>query len=164
MQVYSGVGGLFWIVIASWWGRAPVLFWSTLLGTICMAASAAAPSFAVWYGFRVLTGFTLTAMQVVGLACLHDLFYVHEHARKIGIWVSAFILVPYLGPFLVNFMISGTSEWRGVIWMCFGVGAADLFAVVLVEDDMFYERSVPVERQPVRGKTVRAMLEKLMGV
>jgi MFS family permease len=86
------------------------MFWSTLSGTFFTLACAVAPNFPVFYGFRAMMGFTLTAYQVVGLAVVKDMFFFHEQARKIGIWVALFILSPYLGPFFSNFIIAGTGK------------------------------------------------------
>jgi MFS family permease len=130
-----GIGGLFWIVASTWWGRAPVMFWSTLAGVFFTLACAVTDSFSVYYGFRAMMGFTLTAYQVVGLACVKDMFYFHEHARKIGIWVAIFILSPYLGPLFANFIIAGTGDWRITMWLCFAVGCLDLIGILLICDE-----------------------------
>ncbi|OCL04421.1 MFS general substrate transporter [Glonium stellatum] len=157
-----GIGGLFWIVVSSWWGRAPVMFWSTLSGTLFTLACAVTKSFPVFYGFRALMGLTLTAYQVVGLACVKDMFFFHEHARKIGIWVALFILSPYLGPFLGNFIISGTGNWRAVMWLVFALGCADLILILLICDETYYERSIPQDKQPLREPSSRIL--RVLGI
>jgi MFS family permease len=160
----SGIGGLFWIIVSSWWGRAPVMFWSTLTGTFFTLACAVTDSFPVFYGFRALMGLTLTAYQVVGLACVKDMFFFHEHARKIGIWVALFILSPYLGPFFGNFIIAGTGDWRVVMWLVFALCCADLVLIVAVCDESYYERGIPVEEQPARPQTFAARMSRVVGI
>ena len=162
--VMLGIGGLFWIVISSWWGRAPVMFWSTLTGTFFTLACCLTDSFPAFYGFRALMGFTLTAYQVVGLACVKDMFFFHEHARKIGIWVAIFILSPYLGPCLGNFITFGLGEWRPVMWLVFALCCADMVFIVLCCDESYYERSVPMDQQPQRPQTFAARMSRVVGI
>ena len=135
----------------SYWGRAPVMFWSVLAGTLFTLACTVTHNFLVFYGFRAMMGLTLTAYQAVGLSCIKDMFFFHEHARKIGIWVALFVLSPYLGPLLGNFIISGTNEWRPVFWMAFGTCCLDLVLIVVFLDETFYNREIPKEAQPDRG-------------
>jgi MFS family permease len=150
--------------MASFWGRAPVMFWSTLAGTLFTLACAVATSFPVYYGFRAMMGFTLTAYQVVGLACVKDIFYFHEHARKIGIWVAIFILSPYLGPFLANFIVAGTGNWRAVFWLVFGICCLDLVLILLICDETYYERTIPIDQQPPRPQTFLGRLSRVIGI
>ncbi|KAF2205365.1 MFS general substrate transporter [Delitschia confertaspora ATCC 74209] len=158
-----GIGGLLWIPLASCWGRAPILFWSTLTGTFFTLACALAPNFDTYYSFRALMGLTLTAFQVVGLSCVKDMFYFHEHARKIGLWVALFILSPYLGPCLGNFIISGTGDWRPVMWLVFALDCAVMVFIVLVSDETYYERNIAPEQQPARLKTFMGRISRLVG-
>lgn len=71
--VFLGVGGLLWIPPIYFWGRAPVLLWSTVLGAIFTLVCALAPNFSIFYGFRALMGLTLTSGQVIGLAFVKDM-------------------------------------------------------------------------------------------
>lgn len=57
-------------------------------------------SFTAYYVLRPLTSVFLTAGQTIGLTFVKDMYFFHEHARKIGIWVCIFLASPYFGPFL----------------------------------------------------------------
>jgi predicted MFS family arabinose efflux permease len=140
------------------------MFWSTLSGTLFTLACAVTNSFSVFYAFRALMGLTLTAYQVVGLACVKDMFYFHEHARKIGIWVALFILSPYLGPFFANFMIAGLGEWRPAMWLVFAMGSVAMVLIILICDETYYERSIPTAQQPPRPATFSGRLSRIVGI
>ena len=71
--VFLGIGGVLWIPVIYFWGRAPALLWSTVLGTIFTLVCALAPDFSVFYGFRAPMGVTLTAGQTIGLAFIKDM-------------------------------------------------------------------------------------------
>ncbi|GAB7348120.1 hypothetical protein MBLNU459_g6138t1 [Dothideomycetes sp. NU459] len=158
--IMLGVGGLLYIPLIYTWGRAPVLFWTTLCGTLFTLACCLAHSFPVFYGFRALMGVSLTACQTIGLSFIKDMFFFHEHARKIGVWAAMFLLAPYFAPLLGNFIIGGTGEWRPVFWMVFGVCCLDLVLIVLFADETWYRRDLEREKQPARGNR----LMRLVGV
>ena len=154
----SGIGGLIVIPISSWWGRAPLLFWTTIAGTLFTLACTVTDNFTVFYAFRAFMGLTLTAFQVIGLACVKDMFFFHEHARKIGIWVALFIISPYMSPLFGNFILAGTGDWRIVFWMVFGICCVDLVFILAFADETWYNRAIPVAQQPDRGSRLMRVL------
>ena len=84
---------------------------------------------------KALQGLVLTAGQTAGLAFIQDMFFFHEHARKIGIWTAVFLTSPYCGPLFANFIIAGTGMWRNVYWLVFGLGCLNLILVFLFLDE-----------------------------
>ncbi|KAI9695510.1 MAG: hypothetical protein M1836_006427 [Candelina mexicana] len=146
-----GLFGLLWITFVSFWGRAPVMFWSILTGAFFTLGCALATNFNTYYAMRALMGASLTAYQAVGLCVIKDMFFYHEHARKIGIWIASFVLSPYLGPMLGNFIIAGTGDWRAVFWLIFGTCALDIILIVLFVDESWYNRTLALDEQPQRG-------------
>ena len=162
---FLGIGGIFWAVVSSCWGRLPVMFWATLLGAVCVLVSAVTTSFQVYYAFRTLTGFFLVSYQIVGLASVKDMFFFHEHARKIGIWVVFFIVSPYLSPLFAYFILGGTGgnspiggDWRAVLWLVFAIVCLDLVLIVVFADETFYNRAISPEAQPSRGSRIMRLL------
>ena len=137
-----------------------MLFWVVLSGTLFTLGCTLAPSFSTYYGLKAMQGFTLTAGQTIGLAFIQDMFYFHEHAKKIGIWTSLFLASPYCGPLFGNFIISGTGSWKNVFWMVFGLGCFDLILIGLFVDESWYRRDIPQDKQPARGNR----LLRLIGV
>jgi hypothetical protein len=115
-------------------------------------------SFTTFYGLRALMGFTLTACQTIGLAFIKDLFFFHEHARKIGLWAALFLVAPYCGPLFGNFIIAGTGEWRYAFWLVFAVCCVDLVLIVLFADETWYNRNISPAQQPARGKRIMRIL------
>ncbi|KAI9840564.1 MAG: hypothetical protein M1837_001544 [Sclerophora amabilis] len=149
--IMLGIGGVFWIPFVYFWGRAPVLFWTVFTGAFFTLGAELAPNFQVFYGMRALQGFTQTAAQSIGLAFIKDMFFFHEHARKIGIWVALFIVSPYMAPLLGNFILAGTGQWRYVFWMVFGGCVFNIIIIFIFVDETWYDRDRPIERQPPRG-------------
>jgi MFS family permease len=121
---------------------------------------AVAPNFTTFYALRALMGLFLTSGQVIGLSFIKDMFFFHQHARKIGIWATLFVLAPYLAPLFGNFIIAGTGDWRLIFWVVFAICMVDLTLIVLFADESWYRRDIPISDQPDRG--VRLM--RLVGI
>lgn len=75
-------------------------------------------------------------MVVLTSACR---FFFHEHARKIGIWAWAFVISPYLGPFL-SAIISNFKPWRTSFWIDFLIVGLALTFVTFLGDETLYDR------------------------
>ncbi|KAF2457508.1 major facilitator superfamily domain-containing protein [Lineolata rhizophorae] len=153
-----GIGGLLWIPLFASWGRGPVLFWTQVSGSLFTLGCAVTDDFDTFYGLRAMMGLTLTVCQVLGLSYIKDMFYFHEHARKIGIWAAMFLLSPYCGPLFGNFIIDGTGDWRPVFWLVFAVCIADLVLIVLFADECWYRRDIPMAEQPARGNRITRLV------
>ncbi|KAH7061955.1 major facilitator superfamily domain-containing protein [Paraphoma chrysanthemicola] len=144
-----GIGGLLWIPLISFFGRAPVLFWTCLCGTLLTLGAALSTDFSTHYAMRSVMGFFLTAPQTISIACIKDIFFFHEHARKIGLWASMYIASPYMGPLFANFIVDATGDWRIVFWLCTAVCGLQLVLILLFLDESYYNRTVA--SQPARG-------------
>ena len=154
----SCLGGVFFILFISTFGRAPVLFWTVFLGTTFTLGTALTKSFNGYYALRAMQGLTLTTGQTIGLAFIQDIFFFHQHARMIGIWTAAFIGGPYFGPMFGYFIIGGTGDWRYAYWMLFGYCCLQLLLMILVLDEPFYRRDITTTNQPSRGNRLSRIL------
>lgn len=91
-----GAGGIFVIIVSTYLGRAPVLFWFTIAAVCTAAWCAAATTFESFMAARILNGFFSTVGQAVshflndhlyrllmnqqgGLMFINDMFFFHEH-------------------------------------------------------------------------------------
>lgn len=158
LTLSRGIGGVFWIPLISVCGRAPVLFYATLVGTLFTLGCILAPSFSAFYGLRAIQGFFFTALQTIGLAFIQDIFFFHEHAKKIGIWTSCFLISPYFGPLLANFIVWGTNSWRAPYWMVFALGCLVMVLIILFIDEPWYRRDILLENQPIKGRRIFRVL------
>jgi len=152
-----GIGGVFWIPVIHYWGRAPTFFWTQVIGTFMTLGCAVTPSFAGYYAFRGLQTFFLTSGQTMGLTVIKDMFFFHELARKIGLYVLIFYASPYLGPQFAGWMINDLHTWRPIFWMSFAWGAMVIVLTLLFFDETYYIRENPYPRPPYSHK--RRILE-----
>ncbi|KAK4549112.1 hypothetical protein LTR36_007568 [Oleoguttula mirabilis] len=143
----SGASGLVVVALSNYFGRAPVLFWMRLIVLGAVIWYADAKSYHSFLGARIVVGFFVGVGQTGGLMWIKDMFFLHELPRKINIW-SAFIIVsPYLGPFMASFVI-WRLNWRWVYWIYAILNYAGFFLILLFVDETFYDRSVPLDKQP----------------
>ncbi|KAK2795185.1 hypothetical protein FQN52_006111 [Onygenales sp. PD_12] len=145
-----GAGGVVVVALAAYFGRYPVFFWFTVLATATAAWCAAAVTFESFMAARILNGFFSTVAQGGGLMFIKDMFFFHEHARKINVWSSFIIVSPYLGPLLTAFIIN-TQKWQWAFGVYSIMTGLCLFLLVFFVDETYYDRKLPESQQPARG-------------
>ncbi|KAF4999954.1 hypothetical protein FDECE_11356 [Fusarium decemcellulare] len=158
-----GVGGLIWVPLTSFIGRAPTLFWSTFFGLVFSIITAVSPNFTTFYAMRAMSGLFLTSGQTIAVAFIKDTFFFHERARKIGLWALWYITSPYWGPLLSNFVVGGTHKWQDVFWLGVGVVVIDLILIIAFLDETWYNRDVPTPEQPSRGQGFGSRMLRVTG-
>jgi len=90
---------------------------------------------------------------------IKDIFFFHEHPRKINIWAAFVILSPYFGPLFTAFLLNVT-KWNWGFWLLTIMTGVCLVCITLFVDETFYNRRIPAAEQPVR----RARWRRLIGI
>ena len=160
--VMCGVSGLLWMPLLNSWGRIPVLFWSTFLGVMFSLGACLAPNYTTYYAMRALQGVTQSTGQTIGLAFVKDMFFFHEHARKIGIWYSIFISSPFYSPLLGNFLVGKLGTWQPIFWLVFACATYLLLMITIFGDETYYNRSITPELQRSRPQKERML--RVLGI
>jgi MFS family permease len=143
-----GVGGLVAVPFTQRFGRIPVLWWAMFMSLWMTLFAVLAPNWIAFIAARCLQGFFTTAPQAIGLSFIHDMFFFHEHARKIGIWAWAFVISPYLGPFL-SAIIANFQPWQTSFWIDFMIIGMALCFVTFLGDETLCDRD-NVDKQPAK--------------
>ncbi|KAF2235849.1 MFS transporter [Viridothelium virens] len=147
-----GPGGVLAVPLIQRFGRLPVVFWSQILAALTVMAAAVSPNYACFTAFRTLQGFVCSPPQVVGLSIVHDMFFFHERARKVNIWVLCFLGGPFLGPFIAAWLIEAVS-WRADFGVLSGLFGFSAILVVLLGRETLYDRLSPQKKEAgVKGK------------
>jgi MFS family permease len=133
------------------WGRAPVLFWVTLIAALLTLGACLVQDFTGFYALRALTGFFVSGSLTSGLAFIQDMFFLHEQARKIGIWFAIFNTCVYFAPMFAYYIMAATGSWRATFWMAFSLQAFVVLLIVLFIDETCYRRDLAPSEQPKRG-------------
>lgn len=85
-----------------------------------------------------------------GLMFLKDMFFFHEHARKINLWQSAVIVSPFFGPLFAAFIIAKESWYWPFIIYTIETALAFILVIFFVEET-YYDRRIPPSQRPPRG-------------
>ena len=95
--------------------------------------------------------------QGSGLIFINDIFFLHEHARKINYWSFAIILSPYLGPLCTAFIIID-NDWNWAFWLSTLLHGLCLLAIVFLAEETDYDRRLPESQQPPRGSRIARLV------
>ena len=113
---------------------------------------------------RILNGFFGSVAAGGGLMFIKDIYFFHQHPRKINLWSTALILSPFLGPLVMAAIIAdgpvtgSTWPWGfGVVAIFAGIG---LILTILFLDETFYPRHLPADQRPER----KSRMMRLIGV
>ena len=134
------------------------MFWGVLIGTLCTLAGPLAPSFRVWYFSRIMGGLFLGPGNTVGLLLIEEMFFLHEHARKIGLWLSFYTCAPFFAPLLGEFMISSLGDWRTSLWLTFAICCLDCVLILTFMDETAYDRHRPAAEPMSRGSRLSRLI------
>ena len=86
---------------------------------------------------------------------IQDMFFFHEHPRKINIWSGAILLSPNLGPLITAFIIN-KKPWPDAFWVNTGLMALSWLLVVAFMDETIYNRNIPSSKQtPPKSRLLR---------
>ena len=158
-----GVGGLFVVALAAYFGRLPLLFWFTFTAVWTAAGCAGSATFDAFMAFRILNGFFSTVAQGGGVMFIKDLFFVHERARKINIWASFVILSPYFGPLITAF-ITSTQKWQWAFGVYTIMTGLCLIAQIFFGEETLFNRKIPIEERPAQTPGFKGQVSRLVGI
>ncbi|KAK4937743.1 hypothetical protein LTR10_021688 [Elasticomyces elasticus] len=159
-----GVSALIFVPLSTFWGRAPVIFWSAVIAWFLSLGIALSPTWSSYYPVRVLGGVFWNAPPSISIAFLRDIFFFHESARKIGFWTVLFISSPYWGPLFANFMLAGLGDWRPPLWLVCAMQGVFVLSCIAFLDETWYNRDIPLEQQPRRGQSFLDRMWRITGL
>lgn len=140
--VFMALSPLFWGPLAQTsFGRRNVFILSSVLLTAFCAGTAAAPTTAGYFVFRMLTAFQGTAYLVVGSVVIGDIFHPSERGRALGVFMTGILVGPSVAPLLGGVVITYTS-WRVIFWVLTGLCAVSSALIVFLLPETMPE---PVE-------------------
>ncbi|KAF2264001.1 MFS general substrate transporter [Lojkania enalia] len=152
-----GAGGIFVVAFMAYFGRLPVLFWFVVMALWSIAWCAAPGSYVQYETARIINGFFATVAQGSGMIFINDMFFVHEHARKINVWSFFIIFSPYLGPLIAAFIIN-KYEWNWAFWLSTLIHGLCLIAIIFIAQETYYDRRIPEDQQPRRTSRIKRLI------
>ena len=75
--------------LANYFGKRPIFVFNTLLLCVCYIWGATAQSFESLLWSNIVGAFAGSASEAVGAATVNDLYFLHERAHKMSIYVNS---------------------------------------------------------------------------
>ena len=145
------------MAVSNYLGRLPILFLFQTLSLATCAWAAGATSLESFIAARILNGLVASAAQSGALMWIKDLFFFHEHPRKINYVEFPIILSPYLGPLITAFVEYKVS-WRWGFWICTILWGIGWLLILAFLDEPYYDRALPEEQQIPRQRRWRRLI------
>src|SRR5271170_3334792 len=110
------LGPLFWVPIASRFGRRPVWIISVLGAMFFNIGCALSQTYAQHMVFRIFSAFFISPGLAMGNAVVTETFFAKDRARKMGTWTVMITLGTPTGPFIMGFVAQHLG-WRWIYWL-----------------------------------------------
>ncbi|KAF9230561.1 MFS general substrate transporter [Melanogaster broomeanus] len=131
-----------WSAVSEFKGRKLVYLFSValfILGSVIVAVSR---NIGLVIGMRVIQAAGSSAVFTIGAATLADIYEPHQRGTMMGVYYSAPLLGPSLGPIIGGALTQGLS-WRAVFWFLVIWGGVIFAAFFFLFHDTFRkERSL----------------------
>jgi len=107
------------------------------MGMIITLVASIGISYSYFVAFRALHGLVATAPQVVGVSIVNDMFFFHERARKVNLWVFTFLVGSYIGPFITSRVLP-EMLWRFVMgWLAMFYFFSAIWVALLGKETLY---------------------------
>lgn len=131
-----------WSAISEIKGRKLVYLSSIALFALCSAIVAKSQTIDLIIGMRILQGIGSSAVIAIGAATLADIYEPHQRGTMMGVFYSAPLLGPSLGP-IIGGSLTQAFGWRAVFWFLTIWGVIIFLAFLFLFKDTFRrERSL----------------------
>ncbi|KAF8989037.1 vacuolar DHA amino acid exporter [Cyathus striatus] len=150
----QGLVPLIWSVVSEFQGRRFVYLITLALFTAGSVVVALSKSIKLMIAFRCLQAAGSSAVSSLGSATLADMFDPVERGSKMGIYYTAPLLGPALGPVFGGILTSALG-WRSIFWFLSILGGTSVFAFVLYFRDTFRKERSLVYRDVVAKRLVQ---------
>ncbi|KAF8441027.1 vacuolar DHA amino acid exporter [Boletus edulis BED1] len=133
---------LMWSALSEIKGRKLVYLLSMTLFTAGSAVVAISKTIGLVIGMRVIQAAGASAVATIGAATLADIYEPHQRGTMMGVYYSAPLLGPSIGPILGGGLTQGFS-WRAIFWFL-AVWGGVIFStfLFLFKDTFRKERSL----------------------
>ncbi|GAB7356033.1 hypothetical protein MBLNU459_g6651t1 [Dothideomycetes sp. NU459] len=121
-----GVFNFLWVPIANYIGKRPVFVFANLLLCVSYIWGATSTSFDSLLWSNIVGAFAGSSTETLGAAMVNDLYFTHERASKMSIYMNSIAGGNTIGPLICGFVVESLG-WRwhkrmaaiftGVTWL-----------------------------------------------
>jgi MFS family permease len=135
-----GAFNFFWVPMANYLGKRPIFVFASLLLSLSYLWGAVANSFESLLWSNIIAAFAASSTEALGASIVNDLYFLHERANLMGVYMNFISGGNTIGPLICGF-IASTVGWRWHKWLAFILTAINFLAVVFLCPETRYDRS-----------------------
>ncbi|TKA49867.1 hypothetical protein B0A49_12905 [Cryomyces minteri] len=143
-----GLGNMFWVPFAVKFGKRAALITSMALLFAVLCWTATAKTFNSLLAARCISGFAASAGESIVPSIVSDLFFLHERAGMMSIYVIFTASSTALGPLIAGYIVQyAPGTWRDYVWVSAALAGFNLVVLILLYPESNFHRS-HVAKQP----------------
>ncbi|KAL3428645.1 major facilitator superfamily domain-containing protein [Aspergillus tetrazonus] len=124
--LFLSIGNIVWVPIAHKFGKRASLLLSMALQAGALVWCVTATSFSSLLAARCVQGFAGAAGESIVPEIAADIFFLHQRAAMMSIYVILISSGSAIGPLVNSLMVQYLpSSWRAFMWLCFALAVAD---------------------------------------
>lgn len=147
MNIYSalcylflGVGCLLLQPLAMKYGRRPIYMFGTILTIVGDSILGGLNTKGSLYAANVLCGIAAAPVDSLVQISITDIFFLHEHGRRLSIYIFAMYAGSYLGPIAAGYITTGQGNWKWCAWWLVIISGGLLVIQLFSMDETLYKR------------------------
>ncbi|OJJ65701.1 hypothetical protein ASPBRDRAFT_139532 [Aspergillus brasiliensis CBS 101740] len=162
--LFLSIGNIFWVPIAHKFGKRASLLLSMALQAGALAWCVTATSFSSLLAARCVQGFAGAAGESIVPEIAADIFFLHQRAAMMSIYVILISGGSAIGPLVNSLMVQYLpTSWRAFMWVCFALAVADIGLMLFLCPESNFRRpewDMPaIEPEATETKAAREMVE-----
>ncbi|GFG17848.1 hypothetical protein IFM5058_08693 [Aspergillus udagawae] len=125
--LFLSIGNIFWVPVAHKFGKRASLLLSMALQAGTLVWCVTATSFSSLLAARCVQGFAGAAGESIVPEIAADIFFLHQRAAMMSIYVILISSGSAIGPLVNSLMVQYLPiSWRAFLWLCFALAVADI--------------------------------------
>lgn len=121
------------------YGKRPVYLLASVIMLVGSCWGASAKSYASFLASRVISAIGMAPYEILVLATIKDIYYVHERGTRIAVW-NLFLMCGIAGGSLISGYIIEDLGFRWTFWICAILFGVFLFGIVFFVPETSYRR------------------------
>ncbi len=141
--LFLGVGCLILQPIALKIGRRPVYLMGSISDIIGNSIVATGTTIGSLKANQCLSGFGAAPVDSLIQISITDIFFLHEHGRRLSIYMFSLYAGSYLSPVAAGYVYTGQGDWKWIVWWFLIINSALLVLQFFCMEESLYKRDKP---------------------
>ncbi len=150
--LFLGLGCLILQPIALKIGRRPVYMMGSISDIIGCIVCGIGKTVGSLHANNCLAGFGAAPVDSLIQISITDIFFLHEHGRRLSIYTFSLYAGSYLSPVAAGYVYKGQgNNWKWIIWWFLIINSALLVLQFFCMEESLYKRDKSTSNKPLTG-------------